>query len=117
MAINLYPSNDLAVKVTLKVVNPQTGQIGPLTGGTVTGFLATSSSPTATAADPSLSVTATEVGSGVYLVAFDGSVLTPSLLASLFATVTPYLIVQEPNDVRVYAECAYLPSRPATTTS
>jgi hypothetical protein len=113
--INLYPLNDLTVRVTLKVVSPLTGQITPLTGASVTGFLATSNLPTATAADPTLSVSATEIGMGVYLVAFSGVLLTASLLATLFTTVTPYLIVQEPTDVRVYAQLAYSPSRPATT--
>lgn len=117
MAISLYPLNDLAVRVTLKVVDQTSGKVVPLTDGTVTAFLATSNSPTATAADPTLTTTGVNLNYGNYLIGFDGSVLTPTLLASLFATVTPYLIIQQPNDIRVYAELAYTPSRPVTTSS
>lgn len=115
MAISLYPLNDLVVKVTLKAVDPTTGRIVPVSGDTVIGFIATSNSPTAIAADPSLSVTANSIGGGVYLVAFDASILTPTLLATLFTTVTPYLIVQDTNNIRVYSQMVYTASRAAVT--
>lgn len=116
MPITMYPSNDLAVTVTLQEIDSLTGVKNPLTTGTVTAFIATSNSPTATAADPSLSVSATHLNNpaGKWLIFFDASVLTPALLSSLFSAATPYLIVEQTNGVRAYVEMSYVASRPGT---
>ena len=37
-----------------------------------------------------------------------------AMLASLFASVTPYIIIAFPNASRVAVECAYLPSKKVT---
>lgn len=111
--ITLYPLNDFLVKVSLRTVDSVTGIETPLTTGTVTAFLSTGNGPTATAADASLSVSATHIGKGVWLIAIDAAVLTPTLLDPLFASATPYLIVQQTGGVRVYAAVTYTTSRPA----
>jgi hypothetical protein len=112
--LQLFPLNDFAVKAKLKTMDPATGEVGPLLAGTVTGFLATSNGATATAADPSLSVSAVHTGDGIWLVSFDAAALTPTLLDGLFASTPPYLIVQQPGGIRVAAPVTYAASRPAT---
>ncbi len=113
MATSLYPLNDLGLFVKLKDINATTGVVTPLTTGTVTAFLATTNTPAATAADPSLSVSATHISNGKWLVFFDAAVLTASLLATHFASNTPYLIMEYANGFRVYHEMAYSASREA----
>lgn len=111
--VNLYPLNDFNVTVTLKYVD-NTGAILPLTTGVTSFFLATTNAPTATTADATLAGTAVHIGAGVWLIQIDAAVLTAALLATLFATLPPQLIVQQPNGVRGYATLAYVPSRPMT---
>ena len=112
--INISPLNDLSIIVILKGVDPATGKAIQLTTGTVTHFIATSNTPTATAADAALSGVATHVGSGKWLISYDAAVLTAALLDTLFASVTPYLIIQQPNEFRVYVPLVYLASRSGT---
>ena len=110
----LYPTNDFAMIATLRVPN-SAGVLVALETGTPSAFLAVSDSPTATAADATLVMTPTYTGQGgKWLVAFDAAVLTPALLASLFASVTPYIIIAFLNASRVAVECAYLPSKKVT---
>lgn len=106
--------------VGLKDVDQVSGKIVPLTTGPVTYFLATSKLPTATAVDPTLTgsaiLTVNSAASGapptgMWLVQLDAIVLTAALLDALFATVTPYLIIQKIGGVRVYVEMLYTPSR------
>jgi hypothetical protein len=111
---NLYPLNDLAFFAKLKDINSATGEVSNLTTGTVTCFLATASTPAATAADPTLSNTATHLSNGKWLVFFDASVLTASLLATHFASTAPILIIQYPNGFRVYYSGTYSESRAGT---
>lgn len=111
--INLYPLNDLSLLVTLKYVD-SAGAIQPLTTGVVSHFLATTNTPTATQADATLQGTATHINNGQWLIQYDAAVLTAALLATLFASQTPYLIVQQPNGVRGYVTLTYVPSRPIT---
>jgi hypothetical protein len=107
----LYPLNDFAFIATVRVANAS-GALVALETGTPTAFLATSDSPTATAADATLQMTPTYTGTGgKWLVSFDASVLTPALLATLFGSATPYVILQFTGAVRVVVECAYLASR------
>lgn len=114
--VPLYPSNDISFLVALYDIPGTTGVRSVLTSGTVTAFLATSNLPTATAADPTLTTTATYIAArGKWLVGFLGSALTPTLLNSLFAAVTPYCILTvNSTDIRVYVEMVYTASRPAT---
>jgi hypothetical protein len=111
--LSLYPLNDFAVKIILKTIDETTGAVVPLTEGTVTAFLATSNDPTATAPDPTLTTSGIHTKNGVWLALFDAAVLTPSLLDALFGSTPPYLIVQQPNGVRVYAQLTYTASRAA----
>jgi hypothetical protein len=107
----LSPLNDLAFLATIRVVNAS-GSLTALETGSPTAFLALSDSPTATAADVSLVTTPTYTGAGgKWLVSFDAAVLTPALLASLFGSVTPYVIISFPGAIRVAVQCAYLASR------
>ena len=105
---NLHPKCDLALLVTLKQVNAA-GALVPLESGAVTVFVATSSASTATAADPTLTGTATYTGAGgKWLCTVDASVLTSTLLASLFAATTPWFIVWAQDANRIAIELAYL---------
>jgi hypothetical protein len=110
-----YAANDFIPAVTILDVDNAGAEV-PVTTGTVTAFLATSNSPTATAADPSLSVSATYTGAdGVWLAKFDKTVMLSTLLDAKFpAGVTPYLIVENTTGVRAFVKCRYKASRPAT---
>jgi hypothetical protein len=109
----IFANNDFALKAKLKDIDEVTGIVSPLLTGTVTAFLATSSLPTATAADPTLSVTATTQGGGIRLVFFDATILLPSLLDGLFAATPPYCIIVYPSGIRAVVACAYQASRTA----
>jgi hypothetical protein len=112
MATYLYPLNDLALSVTLKEVSATTGAVTVLTTGTVTGFLATSSGPTATAADPSLVATCNYSSAlGKWVVTIDAAILTASLLNTHFAAATPYLILQSASNFRTYITLTYSAGR------
>lgn len=114
MATELSPLNDLAFFAKLQQVSTSTGAKTPLTSGTVTAFLATSNAADATAADASLSVSAVHVTGGKWLVFFDASVLTLTLLETHFASVTPYLIIEQEDGFRVYHELEYSEAKAAT---
>jgi hypothetical protein len=113
---NLYPLNDFTLSVSLKDVDPTSGSVVPLTSGTVTAFLATSKTASATAADPTLSVLATSIGGGKWLIAIDAAALTPTLLDTLFASTSPFLIVQQPGNLRVFVPLTYVPQKPGILT-
>lgn len=112
----LYPMNDFGLIVGLKDIDTVTGKAIPLTEGAVRAFIATSTAPDADPAEPTLDIDAVHVGNGKWLVLFDASLLNPTLLASLFAAATPYLIIEQTNGIRAYAELAYQASRPALVT-
>lgn len=121
MAFPLSPLNDFSLEWKLKTLDmtPGSSTLGkliPLTTGTVSAFLATSNSPTATAADPTLTVVCTHVGSGKWISSWNADVLTPTLLETLFAAATPYAICVAAGDVRKYAECEYVPAAAAEVT-
>ena len=117
MKLKLYALNDFAVKAKLKDVNSD-GEIVPLTTGVVTAFISTGYTSTATAADPSLNCAVTHIGDGFWLIKLDAAVLTASVLGAIFTGSTvPYLIIQQSNGIRVYAEMEYLPSRKALIAS
>lgn len=117
----LSPLNDLDRTIELEEINPTTGVRTPMTTGTVTAFLATSPAPDATAADPTLSVSAVHVGGnpkargevnykpGTWLVHIDGTALTVALLAAQFGSATPYLIVSVTGGVRKVGQLTYAP--------
>jgi hypothetical protein len=115
----LSPANDFGLIANLQDFSRTTGVKFPLTTGTVTAFLATSNAADAVAADSSLSMSAVYVGAqvgrhpGDWLVFWDATDLTLALLDPLFAAATPYLIITYPAGIRVFAELAYLPTKPA----
>lgn len=109
----LYPLNDFSLLLPLKMVNATTGKVEKVITGTVTFFIATSNTPTAVAADGTLAGSATHVGSGNWLIQLDAAALTAVLLATLFASTPPVLIVIQPNGFRVYLPLLYAASRPA----
>lgn len=111
--VTLYALNDFFVKTKLFAGNPTTGAVEPLTSGTVTAFLATSNAATATAADAALSMSPVHLGDGLWLIFLDGAVLTTTLLDPLFGSTPPYLIIQQPGGIRVYAPVTYATTRPA----
>ncbi len=113
-APNLYPLNDFILKVKLKEVVAGSVSATPLTTGTVTGFLSTALTPTATAADASLVATCAHVSGGTWRVSVDASLLTAALLNTHFASATPYLILQQADGFRTYVTLAYSASRAAT---
>jgi hypothetical protein len=110
----LYPLNDFAMYAKIPDINATTGAIEYIETGTVSAFLATSDSPTATAAHVSLTMSPTFVDAvNQWLVFFDASILTPAVLTPLFATVTPYLILQSSTGVRAVVRLTYDLSREA----
>jgi hypothetical protein len=114
--INIFPLNDLVLEVKLKKVSTTTGATVPLESGTVTAFLANAKLPTTVAADPSLSVTPTHVGSGRWIVEFDAALLDPAIagVATFFAAPLHYCIIQVLNGSRTYVDLTYAASRAAT---
>lgn len=116
----LSPLNDFACTVLLEDVDAATGLVTPVITGTVTGFLAIDNSPTATTADPSLSLSGVYIGgtngfvAGTWLFNFDATILTASLLNTLFNAATPYFIVSRVGAVRRYVTLSYSPSVAAT---
>jgi hypothetical protein len=116
MSIYLTPLRDLTLEVVAKnyVASGTSIAQTPITSGAMSAFLATSNSPTASAADASLVGTCTHVGTGHWLVTFDAAILTASLLATHFAAATPYCIVQIPSEFRDYVTLTYRASAPAT---
>lgn len=114
--IYLTPLRDLKIEIVAKnyvIANSKVSQAA-ITTGTMSAFLATSNGPTATAADASLVGTCTHAGTGHWLVEFDAAILTASLLATHFASATPYCIVSIPNEFRDYVTLTYRSSAPAT---
>lgn len=116
--ILLVPKKDLNVAVGPLMSVPSTGTKAPITTGSVTGFLATSKGPSATAADASLQASLTYVGgnsdgeggtyaAGTWLFQLDAAALTPNLLSTHFAGARPYLIVERTNDLRVAIPLTY----------
>lgn len=110
----LNPLNDFVRKVYIEDVDPVTYDPVPATSGSVTGFLAVSNAPDAVAADPTLSVSGTHIGAGVWGFEIDATVLTAALLASLYASATPYFIVYRVGGIRAYERLQYVAARPAT---
>lgn len=106
----LFPLNDFFALVTLNEVTATTGVVTAVTSGTVTGFLSTSDSPTATDV---LGLTATLVhtGSGVWSLSLSATGLTATLLATNFATAEPFLHVELSGGIRAVTPVRYFPSR------
>ena len=97
------------------------------TTGSVTGFIATSNAPDATAADATLSVAGTHVGVaspaagqwplGTWLISIPGSSLTVALMDQLFNnnSTLPYLIIERTGSDRVSETLKYKRTKKATT--
>lgn len=111
----LYPGNDLSFSVTLTEIDPVTGAETNLTSGTVTGFLATSNTSSATAADPSFTLTCNYSGTGGdwTITSFAGSSVKAAALVAAFSSATPYAIIEKASGIRVYIELEFAPSRAA----
>lgn len=121
MANKLAPLQDL-VRWVGPVYESVSGTLTPVTTGTVTGFLATTNTSSATAADASLSATLTHVGGnadglggthaqGTWEFVLDASALTLALLNTHFAaTGVAYLIVKRDNAFRVWERLEYVTS-------
>jgi hypothetical protein len=122
----LTPYNKLYRTVLVETVDGTTGATTPIVSGTVTAFIVASTTAALTvdktAADASLSVSATHVGVasptdeqfplGTWLVVIPAS--TPALLDALFPTGTfPWLIVVRASECRVYEKLHYARSREA----
>jgi len=106
--MKLNPLNDLAFLVTIKVTDDGGSSTPLAANATGTAFLATSNASTATAADATLVVAPLYTGKpGRFLVRFDATLLTSTLLATLFAAETPWCIVTFPGDIRVAVELMY----------
>lgn len=108
----LAPLNPLTRHVLLETLDAS-GTRTPVTTGTVTGFLATSDEPDATAADAALVATCAHVGGneivdgeddlhppGTWQIKFSPATFTVSRLDGLFLDTgdEPYLIITTPND-------------------
>lgn len=108
----LHPLNDLPLLVTISTVNAA-GRLIPFTASTsMRAFLATSDTPTATAADATLNTVPTYTGAGgKWMVTFNKALLTPSLLNTHFASAVPYCIVENDEDVRVAIRLEYAPTK------
>lgn len=118
-AFALNPGNDLVLEPRFTIMDLDSDsttfgkRIDLPDTATVEAFLADSNLPTATAADASLVATCTSIGSGRWIVEFPGSILDATMLASLFASTTPYAIITADTSVRVAQELAYSASRAA----
>ena len=112
----ISPGNDYEDFILLEETDATTGVVGPVTSGTVTGFLAATNSSTATAIDESLSVTGVYVGgangydAGTWMFVIDATVITAALIGGKG---TIYFIVQKAGAVRVYRKVKVLDARPA----
>jgi hypothetical protein len=118
MATYFSPLNDIALEIPLKTVDPVTGVVSTLTTGTVTGFLATTNTSSATAADPTLVVTCNYSSTKrKWIVTMDAALLTTSLCTTHFATPgLGYLILQSSGNFRGYMTLTYRDARPITVT-
>lgn len=103
----LSPLNDFAKYVKGKEISSTNGAVMAQTSSSITAFFSTGYASTATAADPTLSVTAAYVSGKGFLVFFDRSILTPTLLASCFGASDPYLIVDDNDGWRRYYAGTY----------
>src|SRR5690348_3742768 len=123
----LSPGNKLFRTALIETVDGTTGATTPIVSGTVTAFIVASKTDSATAdktaADASLSVSATHVGVavptatqfplGTWLIVIPAS--TPTLLDGLFPAGTfPYLVVVRASECRVIEKLHYARARKAT---
>jgi hypothetical protein len=117
----LSPGNDFLATFFLEAPDPTTFAKVPVTSGAISGFVAITNGPTATAAHANLVATITHVGVaipaadqyplGTWSVTIDGAGLTQAILDPLFGAsgggATPYLIVDRTGDVRRYQKLKY----------
>ena len=114
----LVPGNDFLATFFIEEPDPTTFAKVPVTSGAISAFIATTNGPLATAAHANLVAVVTHVGViapvpdgdyplGTWSIAIDGAGLTQAILDPLFATATPYLIVDRVGDVRRYQKVVY----------
>lgn len=113
MTVDVSPLNDLALTLRLKDVDPATSALIPLTSGAVSAFFAIDSDPATTAFDAALTVSATHVGGGKWLVPFDAAAITIARYDSLFGHAAPVIVILLPSGFRVYISLNGVRSRPA----
>jgi hypothetical protein len=119
MSKTLTPLVDFARTFLLEQFDTTAGAYVPVTAGAVTCYLATSDDA-ATAADPSLTGSASYIGgtgaspAGTWFLGLDAAVLTFALLDSLFLNAAPYFIVLKPSGIRVAEKLKYVRVRKAT---
>lgn len=121
MSDDISPLNDFVATMILENVASDTGVVTAISSGTITGFLATSDSPDATAADANWSVSGTYIGgandyeAGTWMWQIDAAVLTYALMEAAFgSSKKAYFIVQKTNDKRVVKKLRYRAVRYAT---
>jgi hypothetical protein len=110
----LYAENDFAKYLTgVKDISSTTGAVTdtPSTA-TIACFFATGQDPDDTPADPTLSMNAVWVSGNKWLIFFDRTALTFTLLESKFASTPPYLIVDYPGGFREAFTGEYVSIRP-----
>ena len=112
----ISPGNDYEDFILLEETDATTGVVGPVTSGTITGFLSKSNSSTATAIDPTLSVSGVYVGgangydAGTWMFIIDATAITSDLIGT---SGTIFFIVQKAGAVRVYRKLKVVDARPA----
>lgn len=104
---SLSPLNDFAVQVYIEALNPTTGVIGPLIGGSVQAFLATTNDPAVASALPAWVVSGVYIGGannypdGTWQFEWDGSILTITDCDTAFlALLKGYVIIQRAGSIR-----------------
>jgi hypothetical protein len=109
----LAPLNDFVWTAKVVLRSATTGAEEAVTTGTVTGFLATTNTSSATTAEATWSVSGVYIGgangfdAGTWMFQLDAAVLTAALLATHFTTATPYFIVTRTNGVRQWYRLRY----------
>ena len=102
----LYPDNDFAMRGKLKDLNLTTAEIQSLLAGVVTAFFAATKGGAQVGA---LTTTLTHIDDDVWLLLFDASILTDTVLQAAFtATSLAYLCVVYANGFKVWYTIPYL---------
>lgn len=109
------PLNDFGIIINAQMRDATTGVLGPVTTGSMTGFLAKSSLGDAAAYDASWSVSGVYVGAsggdlvaGDWFFSIDAAALTVALCRAAFASATPYFIAQRTSGFRRYVKCKFV---------
>jgi hypothetical protein len=114
--IYFYPGNNLALIVTLRDIDEDTGRLVPLLTGAVETYLA-SDIQGEVQMHASLVGTVTHLVRGLWLVQYTGATFDRTLLDSLLVDGDPaYLIIKLPSSVLAYTTLTYKTARPMEVT-